>query len=370
VTIGMFGTFVTLMRGGGEQYALCLSRELVRLGHSVTLICGRSFLRRPLSIPDSHLFGIRIRPYLFEIREMSRFGPRLLGRVLYGLSRRFHQWAIRNDFSEWDVIHVGTVETAQAAIRRRQPRQPIVLTLHGPVPPVDRELLASLDAVVPTGHRVAEQVSRELGVSCIVIPAGLDLPKFSPMDRTEARRRLGWSEAPQILFVGRLIPIKNLEVLLKGFCALLRALPEARLTLVGAGVLRGRLEALADRLGIHHRVWFEGALSQDMLPWYYNAADLFILPSHYESFGQVALEAFACECPVIVSDGVTEIVTRFPETRVFPKDEPQALAEVMIRTLEKRPPPVPREQLRPFDWPEIGRQYINLYSELIRKRAA
>jgi glycosyltransferase involved in cell wall biosynthesis len=73
---------------------------------------------------------------------------------------------------------------------------------------------------------------------------------------------------------------------------------------------------------------------------------------------------------VIVSDGVTEIVTRFPETRVFPKDDPQALAEVMIRTLEKRPPPVPREQLRPFDWPEIGRQYINLYSELIRKRAA
>jgi glycosyltransferase involved in cell wall biosynthesis len=336
----------------------------------VTLVCGRSFFRRPLPVPDSHLFEVRLRPYLFEMRELSRLASPRVARWLYGVSRRFHQWAIRQDFAGCDVIHAGTVETAAAALRRRRPGQPIVLTLHGPVPPVDRELLATLDAVVATGKRVAEQVSRELGIACHVIPAGLDLPRFLPADREEARARLGWPGGPHLLFVGRLLPIKNLETLLAGFRALVASVPRAMLTLVGDGISRRGLEALATRLGIRERVRFEGGQSQDRLPLYYNAANLLLLPSHYESFGQVVLEAFACGCPVIVSSGVTEIIRRFPEVPVFPKDDPGALTERMLHGLKDPPSPVPRELLRPFDWPEIARQYASLYDELLQRRAA
>lgn len=370
MTIGMFGTFVALMRGGGEQYALCLSRELVRLGHRITLVCGRSPLRRPLTIPGADLFDVRFRPYLFEVREASRYGPAWLRRGLYGISRRFHQWAVRHDFAGWDVIHVGTVETAAAALRRRHPRQPVVLTLHGPVPAVDRELLAALDAVVPTGDRVAEQVRGELGVACRVIPAGLDLPAFTPMDRERARARLGWHGGPHVLFVGRLLPIKNLETLLAAFPALVASVPGVRLTIVGDGISRRGLEALARRLRIRDGVTFEGAQSQDALPLYYNAADLLVLPSHYESFGQVVLEALACGCPVLVSDGVTEVMRRFPEVPVFPKDDTAALAGAVLEHLKHAPPTVARERLRPFDWPEIARQYAGLYEELLARRAA
>lgn len=365
--VGMFATFVTLMRGGGEVYAIHLSRELAQLGHEVTMVCGRSMFSRPLKAPHDGLFNIHMRWYLFELRELSKITPAPLARVLYGVSRRFHQWAVREDFGRWDIIHVGAVETAEIALRQRRKGQPIVLTLHGPVPSVDRDLLGQLDAVVSTGQRVSEQVSGEFGIPCRVIPIGVDLFLFRPFEKNRARARLRWGRGHHVLYVGRLIPIKNLETLLMAFKTMVSALPETVLILVGDGVLRSSLEKLAARLDIRDRVRFVGALPQHELVWYYTAADLLILPSHYESFGQVVLEGLACECPVILSDGVTEIVRIFPEIPTFRRDDPYELARLMLKTLRNGQPPIPQDRLAKFTWPEVARQYNDLYVKCLQR---
>ncbi len=176
------------------------------------------------------------------------------------------------------------------------------------------------------------------------IPCGVDTDLFTPGDRAEARRRLDLDGHPLLLWVGRIAPIKGLDTLLDAVARLSESGQDMRLLVVGGDTdertsghetsLRQRIE----RLGLGDSVRFLGPQPQGVLPLYYAASDVTVLPSYYESFGMVALEAMACGSPVIASrvGGLVTTVRDGVTGFLVPDGDVEALAE-RIETLVADP---------------------------------
>jgi len=212
-----------------------------------------------------------------------------------------------------------------------------------------------------------------------VIPCGVDVELFRPRPAAPARARLGVDAEHVLLFVGRLTPIKGLETLLRAL-AVLRSdgLASARLRLLVVGGTKGEpgdsadLRRLARDLGVASWVDFRGPQPQDALPDYYAAADLCLMPSRYESFGMVALEAMASGVPVIASraGGLTVTVQDGVTGRLVPEGDVAALALAVKGLLADD---ASRQALgarsvgwaRRFTWPAVGRSIAELYAELL-----
>jgi D-inositol-3-phosphate glycosyltransferase len=167
------------------------------------------------------------------------------------------------------------------------------------------------------------------------IPCGVDTDLFGPGDRDAARRGLGLDHRPLLLWVGRIAPIKGLETLLGAVARLRDAGQAIQLLIVGGDAdeptdgheafLRQRIE----RLHLAETVRLVGPQPQDVLPAYYRASDVTVLPSYYESFGMVALEAMACGSPVVASrvGGLVTTVRDGVTGYLVPDGDVGALAE-------------------------------------------
>src|SRR5215813_621988 len=175
-----------------------------------------------------------------------------------------------------------------------------------------------------------------------VVAPGVDLDVFRAESREEARLRLGHADHRLFIFVGRLEPLKGVDVILRAF-ALLTAggqHPAARLLVLGEDSGAGecaRLQGLVSKLGLSQRVEFLGSIPQCRLPTYYAAAEACLIPSYSESFGLVGLEAQACGTAVIASNvaGLASIVRDGVTGFLVDGPDPAAYAEKMRRILEE-----------------------------------
>jgi D-inositol-3-phosphate glycosyltransferase len=223
-----------------------------------------------------------------------------------------------------------------------------------------------------------------------VIPCGVDLGLFKPIPQAEARAELGLpADHQMVLFVGRIEPLKGIDTLLRAMALLARDCPnwQERLcvSVIGgdptnssasANAEMERLKRLRTELGIGDLVVFLGAQDQDALNVYYSAAEVVVIPSHYESFGMVALEAIACGAPVIASKvgglafTVQDGITGFH----VPERDPEALAAKISQILRD---PVLRERLghqatqwaQRYSWPTVANQVVALYDKALAQTA-
>jgi D-inositol-3-phosphate glycosyltransferase len=202
----------------------------------------------------------------------------------------------------------------------------------------ETRIVGACDRIVAANVVERAELLRDYDASAsriATIPCGVETELFAPGDRAAARARLGLDARPMLLWVGRVAPIKGLETLLDAVARLGSAGRAVRLLIVGGDVdepmsdhevsLRRRIE----RLGLGSSVCFVGPQPQSVLPLYYAAADVTVLPSYYESFGMVALEAMACGSPVIASrvGGLVTTVRDGVTGFLIPEGDVGALAE-------------------------------------------
>ena len=224
----------------------------------------------------------------------------------------------------------------------------------------------------------------------VVIPPGVDTSRFYPIPSDEAKEFVGVPrDRNMLLFVGRVEPLKGIDTLLEAMALLkqqgaLDRHPMCVAVIGGdpdAGPDRitdemGRLKTMSASLDIEDVVTFLGKRDQDTLQYYYSAAVAVVVPSHYESFGLVALEAMACGRPVVASEtGGLAFLVRDNETGFHvPAGDAQAMADRLRRLVEDevlrtRLGRQAAEYARNYAWPLIADQILSLYGTLLKKHA-
>ncbi|MDB5309376.1 MAG: family glycosyltransferase [Gemmataceae bacterium] len=211
------------------------------------------------------------------------------------------------------------------------------------------DALRRADGVIAVSRHLADIVIR-LGASpdrVHVVYDGIDPTVFHPAPLAEARARLALPlDAPMILFVGNLVPVKGIEVLLDACSLLARRGAKFTANLIGQGPLKGALEAQVQRLGLGAHVRLRGGLPHHQLGDWFRAATVFALPSYSEGVPSVLLEAAACGTPFAASrvGGIPEIAHLAPSRLVSPGD-PAALADALASSFAARETPPPRAAL-------------------------
>ncbi|GAB4504703.1 MAG: glycosyltransferase [Anaerolineales bacterium] len=220
-----------------------------------------------------------------------------------------------------------------------------------------------------------------------IIPPGVDLTRFYPIPADEARQFIGLETSDQIvLFVGRIEPLKGVDTLIEAMaCQRGRSLGRVTLVIIGGdpdarhqdmSAEMARLQKLCDDLCMGRMVLFLGKRAQDTLPYYYSAADVLVMPSHYESFGMVALEAMACGTPVIASQvgGLAYLIKDGETGYHVPDQDPDALCDKLITLLSDSPL---RQTMgeraaryaRNYAWSKIAARIVEVYKSLVGGKA-
>jgi len=257
-----------------------------------------------------------------------------------------------------DVIHANYWLSGIAGHRLKHELDlPLVMTFHtfarvkaegGDPEPLHREqtelgIWGCTDTVCVSCTEEERQVRRLHGDPpgrIEIVPPGVDHAFFAPGDRAGARRALGWGSGPVVLFVGRIQPLKGLDVAVGALAELRRN--DARLVVVGgaSGVAGDaeveRVLAQAEALGVRDRLELVAPQPHHLLSTYYRASDVVVVPSRSESFGLVALEAAACGIPVVASavGGLLTLVDHGRTGFLVPERDPVEFARDIDRLLD------------------------------------
>ena len=271
------------------------------------------------------------------------------------------------------------------------------MRIHGAAAyPPDRRILTE-SSIVDQADRVIAATPAELAQlrwlyrakrrQIAVVSPGVDTAQFNEsISREGARRRLGIAaESHLLLFVGRIEPLKAVDTILEALHVLRETAP-ALLTRLHFMIVGGdpesqrdremrRLQALSAKLGIQQIVSFVGAKEQTQLPLYYSAATAVVMPSDYESFGMVALEAMACGTPVIASQvGGLQFLVRDQETGLHvPAREPISLADAIVRLvsdpdLQASMGATAARIAREYAWSVIARRLVEVFESIACQR--
>ena len=381
--------------GGMNVYVRELARELGRSGVTVDIFTRRS----DPTLPPIQTIGACVRLIQIEAGPVAPLPPTELHpyvgeftcrvacfarreRLTYNLLHT-HYWlsaaAALPLARAWDVPHITMFHTVErlkgqqyGSTRSSSEAAAIRIEQEG-------RTASAVDLITVSTASEGDQLRRLYGLPAShvrIIPCGVDLGLFTPADATSrraARQALALDDdQPALLSVGRLDPIKELDLLLDSV-ALLRT--PAQLILIGGNPDGDpeveRLRQRAADLGLGERVRFPGAVPQERLRHYYHAADAVVVSSRYESFGLVAVEALASGVPVVASaaggltsiirDGENGLLVRWRDPRAFAGRLDELLSDVALRT---RLAAHARASVERFGWGRIGDEVRALYQEL------
>ncbi|MFV1858006.1 MAG: glycosyltransferase [Anaerolineales bacterium] len=249
----------------------------------------------------------------------------------------------------------------------------------------ERRLLAVADRIIASTEAELAQfrwLYRQETDKVEIIEPGVDTAHFYPIPVEEAREFVeATGDRRIILFVGRIEPLKGLDSLLNAMALLYqRGQHDLHLMVIGGEpdanpdeitAEMNRLKALTSELELEDEVTFLGRRDQDVLQYYYSAAEIVVMPSHYESFGLVALEAMACGTPVVASEtgGLVFLVKNGETGLHVPTAAPQALADKLQHLLEndaelRRMGQQAAKYARKFKWGRVAERTIEVYEEL------
>ncbi len=303
--------------GGMNVYVRESARALAALGWAIDV-----FTRDDGSGPSLEIMSPGVRLVRIIAGPQAQVAKRRLPEYVRGFSQGVSEFRLREGIRydllqshywlsgisgnqlqrRWHVPHVTMFHTLgevknRARLGEHEPRQRIA---------AERSIVAEAARVIcATEHErgLLRRFYEADDARMVTIPCGVDVDRFRPQDRTAARARLGLGDGPLLLYVGRIEPLKGLDIVI-GALAQMDA-PRPMLLVVGgdshsAGEIR-RLRAAARAAAVEECLRFVDAVPQESLPDYYAAADVCVIPSFYESFGMVALEAQSCGTPVVAS---------------------------------------------------------------------
>jgi glycogen(starch) synthase len=241
---------------------------------------------------------------------------------------------------------------------------------------VERRMVRSADRVITCSHYMRGHVGDVFGVPAgrvTAIPNGIDPTDLQPVeDLPRLRAQFAAPDEKLVLMVGRLVYEKGFHLALDAMPRLIERLGGVRFLVAGSGTAESELKDQAARLGLMDHGSFVGWTGDDVLHSLYRVADLCVVPSLYEPFGLVALEAMASGCPCIVAatGGLREVVPggrrvglrfRARDSRALARMAEQLLSDDALRD---RLVAEAGEWVLRFDWADVARQTAELYADL------
>ncbi len=387
--IGELGTKDT---GGMNVYVRELAGELGRRGHRVDIYTrfhdhhDKQLIRLGKNVRLIHLKAgkngqmskLALFPYLDDfICELEKFQKHHglcydLVHSHYWLSGHVGAWAQNC----WKIPHVTMFHTLGK-----------IKNLTGVSLPEPKLRINTEKQLVQSCHRIIAATEKEKSnliqhydafpETVAVVPCGVNLSLFRPIDKATARLKIGFdNHCKLVLYVGRSDPLKGLDRLLSAIKQL-ASHGCLKLVIIGGDVEhtaeKQKMNDLCKRLAIDHIVTFIGSVDQQKLPFYYSAADVLAAPSHYESFGLAALESLACGTPVVATrvGAIETIIKEKQSGYIVPEASPPLIAEGIKACLNAPVSPVQtaeaiRATVLKFGWNRVADAMIAEYCDLIR----
>jgi glycogen(starch) synthase len=203
---------------------------------------------------------------------------------------------------------------------------------------LEEETAKNATMVVTISNYSLEKIQKYYGIEqskVRIVPNGVDIEKFKPMDTKEVRQQFGLGKEPCVLFVGSLIPRKGLPFLVEAAKKVVRIQADTKFLIAGDGPLRNQLYDSLKTANLSGNFKFLGNLKDNVLSAIYNCADVFVLPSIQEGQGIVLLEAQASGKPVVAFDigGVNETLQNKETGLLVKQGDVDALADALLKLL-------------------------------------
>ena len=387
----------TTKAGGMNVYVADLSRHLAAMGWDVDIYTRRDRLDAPdveALAPGARLFHVDAGPPIglppievgAHVSEFTAGVERIAAREeAYDLIHS-HYWVAGLSGIElsrrWQVPHAVMFHTLGSVKEVfQQPEPPFRIA-------GERRVIACADAIIgATSHERAFLIGQyQADASRVrVVPCGIDLGSFHPAETEASRRRvsaalpeLGVDEGPGILFVGRLEQAKGAELLVRAL-PLMTCGNDASLWIVGGDerddAERARLRTVAEECGVGDRVKFANAVARERLPDLYRAAAVCAVPSAYESFGLVAVEAMASGTPTVATrvGGLASTISHAKTGLLVGDRQPQAFAGALDQllgndALRRRMGAAAAAEMSVFSWQHVAQSILGVYEDLLSER--
>jgi glycosyltransferase involved in cell wall biosynthesis len=320
---------LAMMRGGGETRHLAWAHELTALGVEVDIITGAPLFGEPrYPVEGTAAVVVRspyARDFVYRFQNRRGFG-RLTMTALHVDEELFCRAAWRHIAAgerQPDLVHAHAL---YQAARMRLGDIPVVINLPGEPNPRYTGDLQEADALIADGW-AAEHLPASLGRGVERVQKGVDAGHFRP-DGPNERERLGLQGKRVVVAIARLVPLKNLRLLLEAVAIVRGRVPDVRAVIVGDGPEAAVLEQRAAALGLADSVTFAGYVAQPETPSWYRTGDVFALSSNFDNSPNAVLEAMACGLPVVATDvgGVREFVESGRGGLIVPRGDATAFA--------------------------------------------